>query len=181
MLQLQPSLNNQNCNSSTRSNFSISGILLPTPVLTIPNKLHVISVPFRRSCFQEFDSAMASDDENRKRKQHIKSVVRVRPLLPYEIDIANERSCVDISENSKSLVLTPSNNHPREFNFPCILAPECSQQAVFERSGVKDLLRAAMQGYAVTIMAYGQTGSGKTLEKRCKKLFFESKNALFRH
>ena len=27
---------------------------------------------------------------------------------------------------------------------------------------MKELLRAAMHGYAVTIMAYGQTGSGKT-------------------
>ena len=87
--------------------------------------------------------------------EHIKSVVRVRPLLPYEIS-EHEECCVEIPPEGKSVILTGKNNYPREFSFLSVLGPECSQAHVYEQSGVKDLLKAAMQGYAVTVMAYGQ-------------------------
>jgi len=37
-----------------------------------------------------------------------------------------------------------------------------SQQEFFDRSGIKTMLNAALDGYAATVFAYGQTGSGKT-------------------
>ena len=42
------------------------------------------------------------------------------------------------------------------------MAQDTSQQQVFEKCGVNELIDSALEGYATTIFAYGQTGSGKT-------------------
>jgi len=38
----------------------------------------------------------------------------------------------------------------------------CSQRQMFDSSGIRELLDAAMEGFPVCAFAYGQTGSGKT-------------------
>lgn len=50
----------------------------------------------------------------------------------------------------------------RDFHFHACLGQGASQDEVFERCSIYQLLNAALSGYKVTIMAYGQTGSGKT-------------------
>lgn len=53
-------------------------------------------------------------------------------------------------------------NFCRDFHFHACLGQGVSQDEVFERCSIYQLLNAALAGYKVTIMAYGQTGSGKT-------------------
>jgi len=48
----------------------------------------------------------------------------------------------------------------RSFEFDCVLGPRSSQLAIFEQSGVKEYVDAALQGFQATVFAYGQTGSG---------------------
>jgi len=43
-----------------------------------------------------------------------------------------------------------------------VLSEDTTQDQVFERCNISDLIDSAMEGYSATIFAYGQTGSGKT-------------------
>ncbi|KAL2094598.1 hypothetical protein ACEWY4_009317 [Coilia grayii] len=43
-----------------------------------------------------------------------------------------------------------------------IFTPECSQQEIFESTGMRKLINMAIEGYTCTVFAFGQTGSGKT-------------------
>jgi kinesin family protein 12 len=43
-----------------------------------------------------------------------------------------------------------------------VLDENVTQEQVFERCNIGDLIDSAMEGYSATIFAYGQTGSGKT-------------------
>jgi hypothetical protein len=55
---------------------------------------------------------------------------------------------------------TTATTTTRLFEFDAVLPPRCEQAAVFDCSGVKEYIDAALQGYAATVFAYGQTGSG---------------------
>lgn len=50
----------------------------------------------------------------------------------------------------------------KQFRFNAVLNENTSQQEVFSKCGVNELIDSALEGYATTILAYGQTGSGKT-------------------
>lgn len=50
----------------------------------------------------------------------------------------------------------------KSFRFNAVLDEKSTQQEVFMKCNITELLDAALDGYSATIFAYGQTGSGKT-------------------
>ena len=53
-------------------------------------------------------------------------------------------------------------NSTKEFRFNQVLGPSCTQEEVFYRTRIDQLIEKVIDGYHVTIFAYGQTGAGKT-------------------
>lgn len=94
----------------------------------------------------------------------IRSVVRVRPLVPHELT-HGDVACCEIQDATTIHVNVGAGwSKPvwRQYTFDACLSPECSQKQVFQNCGVTSLLEQALQGFSATILAYGQTGSGKT-------------------
>ncbi len=52
--------------------------------------------------------------------------------------------------------------HIRDFPFEASFDDSCSQEEVFRRSGVVDIVESAFSGLRNCVLAYGATGSGKT-------------------
>ena len=50
----------------------------------------------------------------------------------------------------------------QEYHFDEVLGEDADQRQLFERCGVKSLLKSVLDGFSGTVFAYGQTGSGKT-------------------
>lgn len=91
----------------------------------------------------------------------MRAVVRVRPLLPFEVDAGHE-SCCQVSDERSILVRVGSGHQWRKYIFDACLPEDRAQKQVFQDSGVSYLLDEALAGYSATVLAYGQTGSGKT-------------------
>eukprot|EP00931_Biecheleriopsis_adriatica_P087157 TRINITY_DN61663_c0_g1_i1.p1 TRINITY_DN61663_c0_g1~~TRINITY_DN61663_c0_g1_i1.p1 ORF type:complete len:768 (-),score=145.82 TRINITY_DN61663_c0_g1_i1:45-2348(-) len=92
----------------------------------------------------------------------VRAVVRVRPLLPHELDSGDE-SCCQVTDDQSMLVRVGSvGNQWRKYSFDACLPDDRSQKQVFQECGVTHLVDAAVNGYSATVLAYGQTGSGKT-------------------
>lgn len=92
----------------------------------------------------------------------VRAVVRVRPLLPHELD-RGEQSCCDVQDETTLLFRAGhAGNNWRQYAFDACVPPAHSQKQFFQECGVASLLESAVQGYSATVLAYGQTGSGKT-------------------
>ncbi|NXV83175.1 KIF12 protein, partial [Atlantisia rogersi] len=52
--------------------------------------------------------------------------------------------------------------HDAIFGFSAVFDAGASQEAVFEGSGMRQLVELAIDGFSCTVFAFGQTGSGKT-------------------
>ncbi|KAG5900429.1 hypothetical protein JTB14_029315 [Gonioctena quinquepunctata] len=85
--------------------------------------------------------------------------VRVRPLVPHEID----RGCKDILDviEENDQILVKGTERDKAFSFNYVLSGQ-SQQIELYRRCVQPMIENLFKGYNVTILAYGQTGSGKT-------------------
>lgn len=106
-----------------------------------------------------------SADENRTARKAVPSktpnidvVVRVRPLNEQEAQ-RRDGECFHYPGNGSVLI---EKQTVKPFSFSVVFEPEATQYDLFEQSGVKQLLRAALQGYTCTCFAFGQTGAGKT-------------------
>jgi hypothetical protein len=81
-------------------------------------------------------------------------------LISREV-LEHTESCVaDDEENNEIVIGVPPKD--RTFTYDYVLGPEATQQEVYERCGVQNLVDSCFQGVNGTIFAYGQTGSGKT-------------------
>ena len=85
----------------------------------------------------------------------VKVVVRVRPLIPLELEYG-ATECVTVDEKNDTVFVDD-----RSFNFDRVFGTKCNQDFIYEET-VCDLLDSSFNGYNTTIFAYGQTGSGKT-------------------
>lgn len=83
----------------------------------------------------------------------VRAVVRVRPFVNSE---PTDQPVVFVQGN-KIVV-----NQRTYGNFYAALDGNCSQEEAFQRTGIIEYVKAALEGYSSTILAYGQTGSGKT-------------------
>ena len=86
----------------------------------------------------------------------VKVAVRVRPLLPKELN-AGESSCVRTMIKDNTIIV----GLEKSFGFDKVFGVDSTQQEVFDIC-VKNLLLSSFAGYNSTVLAYGQTCSGKT-------------------
>lgn len=119
-----------------------SSITLLQPFQSVGNLIYK-SIPMENQSKQDADSIP------------VKVVVRVRPLIPMELEYG-ATDCVTVDEKTNAVFV-----NDRNFVFDTVFGPKCSQDCVYEES-VRDLLASSFNGYNTTIFAYGQTGSGKT-------------------
>eukprot|EP00759_Apiculatamorpha_spiralis_P031898 PhF_6_TR33624/c0_g1_i1/m.49108 len=95
-------------------------------------------------------------------KSNVTVCVRVRPQddpdRPSAITVLSDNTTLRVVVNTEGGRKTETHH----LSFTRSLNEHASQESVFELSGVKEMVEAAMSGYACTILCYGQTGSGKT-------------------
>ena len=130
-----------------------------------------------------------------ERKRSVKRVVKVVEAGDLEdnavVNVALPKSGSSASKTSipsvglrggkqkNAGVTTHKQYHPS-----LALAPGCTQQEVFERSNLRELVSHSMMGYRATMFAYGQTGAGKSYtvvgEDRKPGLLYRGVNYLFK-
>ncbi|XP_076994697.1 kinesin-like protein KIF20A isoform X2 [Tamandua tetradactyla] len=110
-----------------------------------------------------------SEDSTEK----VKVYLRIRPLLPSELERQEDQSCVRI-ENGETLVLqAPKDSFAlksnergigqatHRFTFSQIFGPEVGQASFFNLT-VKEMVKDVLKGQNWLIYTYGVTNSGKT-------------------
>ncbi|XP_068765595.1 kinesin-like protein KIF12 isoform X2 [Struthio camelus] len=93
------------------------------------------------------------------RDARLRVVVRVRPLTCAETRRGDRHVVRSLGD---STVHVSAARHDATFGFSAVFDSGSSQEAVFEGSGVRQLVELAIDGFACTVFAFGQTGSGKT-------------------
>eukprot|EP00435_Cladocopium_sp_Y103_P049109 s1061_g14.t1 len=153
-------------------------MLLRSWVLENPSQIPVKSQVFLHEIRPCGPRRHASKTMPREGSSSVRAVVRLRPLLPFEVDAGHE-SCCQVADDRSILVrVGPSTGHQwRKYVFDACLPDDRSQKQVFQDSGVVYLLDEALAGYAATVLAYGQTGSGKTYTMMGRSVSAERNNA----
>ncbi|NXU69584.1 KIF12 protein, partial [Horornis vulcanius] len=85
--------------------------------------------------------------------------VRVRPLTGTEARRGDQRVVHSLGDGA---VHVSAARHDATFGFSAVFDAGASQEAVFEGSGMRQLVELAIDGFSCTVFAFGQTGSGKT-------------------
>eukprot|EP00195_Chlamydomonas_chlamydogama_P013464 CAMPEP_0202909328 /NCGR_PEP_ID=MMETSP1392-20130828/49024_1 /ASSEMBLY_ACC=CAM_ASM_000868 /TAXON_ID=225041 /ORGANISM="Chlamydomonas chlamydogama, Strain SAG 11-48b" /LENGTH=1054 /DNA_ID=CAMNT_0049599039 /DNA_START=77 /DNA_END=3241 /DNA_ORIENTATION=+ len=106
------------------------------------------------------------------RGTRIQVVVRVRPVLPTELNEEVAVTCtpdgskvqvlMSHRDGGKQMLPGATRSGARSYDFDACLTGSTSQDELFELCGMQELVEAALNGYSVTVFAFGQTGSGKT-------------------
>ncbi|NWY65251.1 KIF12 protein, partial [Erithacus rubecula] len=84
---------------------------------------------------------------------------RVRPLTCTETRRGDQQVVHSLGDGA---VHVSAARHDATFGFSAVFDAGASQEAVFEGSGMRQLVELAMDGFSCTVFAFGQTGSGKT-------------------
>ncbi|KAL1500229.1 hypothetical protein AB1Y20_012898 [Prymnesium parvum] len=100
--------------------------------------------------------------------ENIQVLVRVRPLNEAE-RARGDHECIHVTDDCRTVQFVApvapdrrgAKSVVKALTFDGALCGS-QQSEVFRASKITQLLRDALEGYAVTILAYGQTGSGKT-------------------
>ncbi|NXV99162.1 KIF12 protein, partial [Fregetta grallaria] len=85
--------------------------------------------------------------------------IRVRPLTSTETRRGDRRVVHSLGDGT---VHVSAARHDATFGFSAVFDAGASQEAVFEGSGMRQLVELALDGFSCTVFAFGQTGSGKT-------------------
>ncbi|NXF34394.1 KIF12 protein, partial [Nyctibius bracteatus] len=85
--------------------------------------------------------------------------VRVRPLTCTETQRGDRRVVHSLGDGT---IHVSTARHDATFGFSAVFDAGTSQEAVFEGSGMRQLVELAIDGFSCTVFAFGQTGSGKT-------------------
>ncbi|NXS73629.1 KIF12 protein, partial [Pandion haliaetus] len=85
--------------------------------------------------------------------------IRVRPLTCTETRRGDQRVVHSLGDGT---VHVSAARHDATFGFSAVFDAGASQEAVFEGSGMRQLVELAIAGFSCTVFAFGQTGSGKT-------------------
>jgi hypothetical protein len=109
-------------------------------------------------------------DKALNRTAAVQVVIRVRPMNSGELSAPNPEPVLRVAHEFKNdfrvLEAVVGQHGDREtvrrFTFDRVAPPEVGQAQLFEMSGVKELMDAALTGLNASVFAYGQTGSGKT-------------------
>jgi len=109
-------------------------------------------------------------DKALNRTAAVQVVLRIRPMSVAELQGPDPEPCLraaqDHRQQYRHLEAVVNRDAKEEvvtrFTFDRVLPPEVGQRELFELSGVRELMDAALTGINVSVFAYGQTGSGKT-------------------
>ncbi|XP_066058331.1 LOW QUALITY PROTEIN: kinesin-like protein KIF12 [Chamaea fasciata] len=93
------------------------------------------------------------------RETRLRVVLRVRPLTCTETRRGDQRVVHSLGDGA---VHVSAARHDATFGFSAVFDAGASQEAVFEGSGMRQLVELAINGFSCTVFAFGQTGSGKT-------------------
>ncbi|NXQ44610.1 KIF12 protein, partial [Catharus fuscescens] len=93
------------------------------------------------------------------RETRLRVVLRVRPLTCTETRRGDQQVVHSLGDGA---VHVSAARHDATFGFSAVFDAGASQEAVFEGSGMRQLVELAMDGFSCTVFAFGQTGSGKT-------------------
>ncbi|NXB99737.1 KIF12 protein, partial [Orthonyx spaldingii] len=93
------------------------------------------------------------------RETHLRVVLRVRPLTCTETRRGDRQVVHSLGDGA---VHVSAARHDATFGFSAVFDAGASQEAVFEGSGMRQLVELAIDGFSCTVFAFGQTGSGKT-------------------
>ncbi|NWX30565.1 KIF12 protein, partial [Notiomystis cincta] len=85
--------------------------------------------------------------------------IRVRPLTCTETRRGDQQVVHSLGDGA---VHVSAARHDVTFGFSAVFDAGASQEAVFEGSGMRQLVELAIDGFSCTVFAFGQTGSGKT-------------------
>ncbi|NXL38645.1 KIF12 protein, partial [Glaucidium brasilianum] len=85
--------------------------------------------------------------------------VRVRPLTCTETRRGDRQVVRSLGDGT---IHVSAARHDATFGFSAVFDAGASQEAVFEGSGMRQLVELALDGFSCTVFAFGQTGSGKT-------------------
>ncbi|NWW29658.1 KIF12 protein, partial [Panurus biarmicus] len=85
--------------------------------------------------------------------------IRVRPLTCTETRRGDQQVVHSLGDGA---VHVSAARHDATFGFSAVFDAGASQEAVFEGSGMRQLVELAIDGFSCTVFAFGQTGSGKT-------------------
>uniref|UniRef100_A0A8C3N5E9 Kinesin-like protein n=1 Tax=Geospiza parvula TaxID=87175 RepID=A0A8C3N5E9_GEOPR len=95
--------------------------------------------------------------------------LRVRPLTCTETRRGDQQVVHSLGDGAVHVSATSpwgcrawGGLHDATFGFSAVFDAGASQEAVFEGSGMRQLVELAMDGFSCTVFAFGQTGSGKT-------------------
>nr|XP_038021641.1 kinesin-like protein KIF12 isoform X2 [Anas platyrhynchos] len=93
------------------------------------------------------------------RETRLRVVLRVRPLTCTETRRGDRQVVHSLGDGT---VHVSAARHDATFGFSAVFDAGASQEAVFEGSGMRQLVELAIDGFSCTVFAFGQTGSGKT-------------------
>ncbi|XP_065503373.1 kinesin-like protein KIF12 [Caloenas nicobarica] len=93
------------------------------------------------------------------RETCLRVVLRVRPLTCTETQRGDRRVVHSLGDGT---IHVSAPRHDATFGFSAVFDVGASQEAVFEGSGMRQLVELAIDGFSCTVFAFGQTGSGKT-------------------
>ncbi|NXQ56591.1 KIF12 protein, partial [Anthoscopus minutus] len=93
------------------------------------------------------------------RETRLRVVLRVRPLTCAETRRGDQQVVHSLGDGA---VQVSAARHDATFGFSAVFDAGASQEAVFEGSGMRQLVELAIDGFSCTVFAFGQTGSGKT-------------------
>ncbi|KAM9257291.1 LOW QUALITY PROTEIN: kinesin-like protein KIF12 [Cariama cristata] len=93
------------------------------------------------------------------RETRLRVVLRVRPLTCTETRRGDRQIVHSLGDGT---VHVNAARHDATFGFSAVFDAGASQEAVFEGSGMRQLVELAINGFSCTVFAFGQTGSGKT-------------------
>ncbi|KFP98802.1 Kinesin-like KIF12, partial [Leptosomus discolor] len=93
------------------------------------------------------------------RETRLRVVLRVRPLTCAETQRGDQQVVHSLGDGT---IHVSAARHDATFGFSAVFDAGASQEAVFEGSGMRQLVELAIDGFSCTVFAFGQTGSGKT-------------------
>lgn len=107
-------------------------------------------------------ASTSESDIETESSDNVRVVARVRPLNLSEKERGDKNIIKLPSDSSGAVWIDNSFGQIKPFTFNAAFGEETSQQEMFEKCGIKNLVEMAVAGYSCTAFAYGQTGSGKT-------------------
>uniref|UniRef100_A0A672U0S8 Kinesin motor domain-containing protein n=1 Tax=Strigops habroptila TaxID=2489341 RepID=A0A672U0S8_STRHB len=84
------------------------------------------------------------------------------PLTCSETRRGDQRVVHSLGGGTVHVSATSLSGTDATFGFSAVFDAGASQEAVFEGSGMRQLVELAIDGFSCTVFAFGQTGSGKT-------------------